>query len=87
MDIKLEENGGGKILPTERLSLSCCSKMGCDNVFTRTKGQTAYEERTGIMNGIYFCEDCNTAEHCDDPNEVDLGAGYICFFHYYFLNC
>ena len=54
MDIKLEENGGGKILPTERLSLSCCSKMGCDNVFTRTKGQAAYEERTGIMNGIYF---------------------------------
>ena len=63
MDINLEENGVGKSLPTV---LSCCSKKGCDKVFMRTKGQTAYEERTGILNGIYFCEDCNTADHCDD---------------------
>ena len=62
---------------------SCCTKKGCDNVFPRSKGQ--WEEHTGKLNGM--CHDCNTNEHCEDPNEDDLGHGnnsFDIYYDYYF---
>jgi len=36
-------------LPTGKLEFSCCSKKGCQNVFTKTIGRIEDEKRRGIQ--------------------------------------
>ena len=66
-----------KKLPTGRLEFSCCSKKGCQNVFTKTIGRIEDEKRRGNKSGIYFCTECsnNSAEHIGNLIETEASAG------------
>ena len=72
-----------KKLPTGRLEFSCCSKKGCNNVFTKTVGRIEDEKLRGNKNGIYYCSECSKyAEHSEESIETEVSAGmyaYIIF--------
>ena len=68
-------------LPTGKLEFSCCSKKGCQNVFTKTIGRIEDEKRRGNTTGIYYCSECsNCAEHTEDSIETEASAGMYMFF-------
>ena len=64
-------------LPTGRLEFSCCSKKGCQNVFTKTIGRIEDEKRRGNKSGIYFCTECSnsSAELIENSIETEASAG------------
>ena len=72
-----------KKLPTGRLEFSCCSKKGCNNVFTKTVGRIEDEKLRGNKTGIYYCSECSKcAEHSEESIETEVSAGmyvYIIF--------
>ena len=68
-------------LPTGKLEFSCCSKKGCQNVFTKTIGRIEDEKRRGNTTGVYYCSECsNCAEHTEDSIETEASAGMYTFF-------
>ena len=70
-----------KKLPTGRLEFSCCSKKGCQNVFTKTVGRIEDEKRRGNTTGVYYCSECsNSTEHSKDSIETEASAGMYIFF-------
>ena len=70
-----------KKLPTGKLEFSCCSKKGCQNVFTKTVGRIEDEKRRGNITGVYCCSKCsNCTEHTEDSIETEASAGMYIFF-------
>ena len=72
-------------LPTGKLEFSCCSKKGCQNVFTKTVGRIEDEKRRGNKTGVYYCSECsNCAEHTEDSIESEASAGMYSILYFFF---
>ena len=71
-----------KKLPTGRLEISCCSKKGCNSVFTKTFGRIEDEKLRGNKTDIYYCSECSKcAEHNSEESiETEVSAGMCILF-------